>query len=384
MSKPKFFITTTVARTLFFFSGQPRLWKEDFEVTAIAEEQDNLRRFAEEEGIRYKHIPMKREISMFADIVSLFRWIWLLLKERPYMVHGNTPKASLLSMVSAWLTRRPVRIYMLHGLRYQTTRGRLRKVLLAIERLTCNCATHIICVSEGVRRQLVEDGLCKAEKATVIGYGTAGGIDTDRFSIEAIQGMPLVREKLGIPADGFVFCFVGRIVKEKGIDELVSAFDRLSQEDNNVYLFLVGPPEKDLDPIAKETEEVIAENKRIYAVGRQNDVRPWLAASNAFVLPSYREGVGMVLLEANAMGVPCIASDIIGCNDVVVEGVNGELVASQNTEALCQKMREWMVNPEKVAKMATTSRNHVLNHYEQSFVRDSAFNYYKQFSKAKK
>lgn len=378
--KPKFFISTTVARTLFFFNGQPRLWKEEFDVTAIAEEQDNLKRFAEEEGIFYKHIPMKREISLFADIASLLRWIWFLLKERPYIVHGNTPKAALLSMVAAWLTRRPVRIYMLHGLRYQTTRGRLRKVLLTIERITCNCATHIICVSEGVRRQLVEDGLCNSEKATVIGYGTAGGIDTERFSRDAIKGLPLVREQLSIPVDDFVFCFVGRIVKEKGINELVTAFDRLSKENKNVHLFLVGPPEKDLDPIAKETEEVIAENKRIYAVGRQNDVRPWLAACNAFVLPSYREGVGMVLLEANAMGVPCIASDIIGCNDVVTEGVNGELVTSQNTDALYQKMREWLLNPEKVTKIASTSRSHVQNHYEQNFVRKSAFNYYKQFS----
>ena len=377
--KPKLFITTTIPLTFIFFKGQPRLWEEKFDVCAVSSESDYLKKFAEEEGIGYKHIPMKRDISLFSDIASLFLWIWLLLKERPYIVHGSTPKAALLSMVAAWLTRRPVRIYMLHGLRYQTTQGRLRKVLLAIERLTCNCATHIICVSDGVRRQLVEDGLCNAEKATVIGYGTAGGIDTERFSRDAIKGLPLVREQLNIPKDDFVFCFVGRIVKEKGVNELVTAFDRLSHENKNIHLFLVGPPEKDLDPIAKETEDVIAENKRIYAVGQQNDVRPWLAASNAFVLPSYREGVGMVLLEANAMDVPCIASDIIGCNDVVTEGVNGELVASQNTEALYQKMREWLTNPEKVAKIASTSRSHVQNHYEQNFVRNSAFHYYKQF-----
>ena len=382
--KPKFFITTTVAQTLSFFKGQPRQWNEKFDVCAISSEFDELKQFAEEEGIKYKYIPMKRKISLFADIASLFRWIWLLLKERPNIVHGNTPKAALLSMIAAWLTRRPVRIYMLHGLRYQTTQGRLRRVLLVIERLTCNCATHIICVSEGVRRKLEGDGLCKEGEATVIGYGTAGGIDTERFSTEAIKGLPLVREQLRIPSGDFVFCFVGRIVKEKGINELVTAFDRLSQENNNVNLLLVGPSEKNLDPIAKETDELIAKNKRIYAVGKQNDVRPWLIASNAFVLPSYREGVGMVLLEANAMGVPCIASDIIGCNDVVVDGVNGEFVASQNTEALYKKMREWIANPEKVAMMAATSRSHVLNHYEQSYVRNNAFDYCIQFLNAKK
>lgn len=378
--KPLFFITTTVARTVFFFSGQPRLWKEKFEVMAIAAEHDKLEKFAEEEGIAYKYIPMHREISPLSDIACLVRFLWLFIKQRPYVVHGNTPKASLLSMVAAWLTRRPVRIYMCHGLRYQTTTGTLRKVLMAMERLSCSCATHVIGVSEGVCKQLIADGLCKEGKAKVIGYGTAGGIDVDRFSVDAIKGIPSIREQLGIPADDFVFCFVGRIVNDKGINELVAAFDRISRKQDDVHLLLVGPEEKDLDPINVESEELIKSNNHIYAVGGQNDVRPWLAATNAFVLPSYREGVGMVLLEANAMGVPCIASDIIGCNDVVVEGVNGELVAPRNAEALCDKMREWVNNPKKVAKMASVCREHVIQHYEQGFVWKSAFEYYKEIT----
>lgn len=378
--KPKFFITTTLGGTLFFFSGQPRLWKDEFDVTAIAADQDYLIRFAEQEGIAYKYIPMHREISLLSDFACLIRFIWFFTKERPLVVHGNTPKASMLSMVAAWFTQRPVRIYMCHGLRYQTTTGLMRKVLMAMERLSCSCATHVVGVSDGVCRQLVSDGLCKEGKAKVIGYGTAGGIDVERFSVEAIRGIPSVRQQLYIPVEDFVFCFIGRIVKDKGINELVAAFDRLSHELDNVHLLLIGLEEKDLDPIDGKTENLINLNKHIYAVGRQNDVRPWLAASNAFVLPSYREGVGMVLLEANAMGVPCIASDIIGCNDVVVEGVNGELVPAKNTDALHDKMKEWLEHPEKVLKMASLARNHVIAHYEQSFVRKSAFEYYKFIS----
>ena len=379
--KPKFFITATVGRTLFFFRGQPLLWKEIFEVTAISAERDRLVEFAEEEGIDYQFMPMHREISLWSDFVCLFRFIWTFVKERPMVVHGNTPKASMLSMVAAWLTRRPVRIYMCHGLRYQTTQGRLRKVLMAMERLSCNCATNVIGVSEGVCRQLVADGLCKEGKARVIGYGTAGGIDIERFSLDAIEGMSSIREEYGIPKDdAFIFIFIGRVVKDKGVNELVSAFDRLSHEKDNVYLFLLGAKEKDLDPIEEKTEKLMEANKHIYAVGRQNDVRPWLAASNAFVLPSYREGVGMVLLEANAMGVPCIASDIIGCNDVVSEGVNGELVPVKNPDALHDKMKEWLEHPEKVTKMASLAREHVVSHYEQDFVRKSAFEYYQSIS----
>lgn len=366
--KPKLFITTTAARTLPFFKGQTKLWNEVFDVCAVSSEKENLINFAQTEGIRYSYMPMHREISLVSDVCCLLRFIWLFIKEHPYIVHGNTPKASMLSMVAAWLTRRPVRIYMCHGLRYQTTTGNLRRILMFMEKLSCSCATQVICVSEGVRKQLVVDGLCKEGKGKVVGYGTAGGIRVDYFSREAIIGAPDKRAELGISKNAFVFSFVGRIVKDKGINELVVAFDMLSH-DYDVSLILVGPQEKDLDPINKETEEIIRTNKHIHAVGRQTDVRPYLAASDAFVLPSYREGVGMVLLEANAMGVPCIASDIIGCNDVVTVGVNGELVQPRNVEALYKKMKDWVEHRERVAELAKGCRNYVCSRYSSEDVK---------------
>lgn len=364
----KFYITTTLARTLFFFSGQPRLWKEQFDVCAIAAEKEKLRTFADEEGIRSKFMPMHREISLLSDMSCLFRFIWLFIKERPYVVHGNTPKASMLSMVAAWLTCRPVRIYMCHGLRYQTATGNLRRILMFMEKLSCSCATQVICVSEGVRKQLVVDGICKEGKGKVVGYGTAGGIDVNYFSRKALSATLDIRAELGIPQDDFVFSFVGRIVKDKGVNELVSAIDRLSKE-YQVHLLLVGPKENDLDPIDERTQILISKNKYIHAVGRQNDVRPYLAASDALVLPSYREGVGMVLLEANAMDVPCIASDIIGCNDVVTEGVNGELVQPKNVEALYRKMKDWVEHREYVTELAKGCRNYVCSRYSSEDVK---------------
>ena len=366
--KPKLFITTTVARTYTFFRGQTRLWNESFDVCAISSERDKLIDFAQKEGIRYCYMPMHREISLFSDVFCLLRFVWLFVKERPYIVHGNTPKASMLSMVAAWLTRSPVRIYMCHGLRYQTTTGNLRRILMFMEKLSCSCATQVICVSEGVRRQLVKDGLCKEEKGKIVGYGTAGGIDVSYFSRNAISETLDKRAELGIPKDDFVFSFVGRIVKDKGINELVAAFDKLSQE-YHVSLILVGSQERDLDPIDMKTEEMIKDNNHIHAVGRQSDVRPYLAASDAFVLPSYREGVGMVLLEANSMDVPCIASDIIGCNDVVTEGVNGELVQPRCADALYQKMKDWAEHRERVAELAKGCRNYVLSRYSSEDVK---------------
>lgn len=366
--KPKLFITTTAARTFSFFRGQTKLWNKTFDVCAISSEREKLISFAQAEGIRYKYIPMHREISLISDVCCLLRFIWLFIKERPYFVHGNTPKASMLSMVAAWLTRRPVRIYMCHGLRYQTTKGMLRRVLMFMENLSCSCATQVICVSEGVRKQLVDDGLCKESKGKVVGYGTAGGIDVNYFSRKALPATLDIRAELGIPQDDFVFSFVGRIVKDKGVNELVSAIDRLSQE-YHVHLLLVGPKENDLDPIDERTQILISKNKYIHAVRRQNDVRPYLAASDAFVLPSYREGVGMVLLEANAMDVPCIASNIIGCKDVVTEGVNGELVQPRCADALYQKMKDWIEHRDHVSELAKGCRNYVLSRYSSEDVR---------------
>lgn len=372
MKKKKLFITTTAARTLPFFKGQTKLWNEVFDVCAISSEKEKLINFSQTEGIRYNYMSMHREISLVSDVCCLLRFIWLFIKERPYIVHGNTPKASMLSMLAAWLTCRPIRIYMCHGLRYQTTTGNLRRILMFMEKLSCFCATQVFCVSEGVRKQLVKDGLCKEGKGKVVGYGTAGGIDVNYFSRKALYDTPDKRAKLGIHQNDFVFCFVGRVVKDKGINELVSAFDRLSQE-YHVHLLLVGPKENDLDPIDESTQILISKNKYIYAVGRQNDVRPYLATSDAFVLPSYREGVGMVLLEANAMGVPCIASDIIGCHDVVTEGVNGELVQPRCTDALYQKMKEWVEHRERVAELAKGCRNYVLSRYTHEDVKNAYY-----------
>ena len=373
--KPKFFITTTIPLTYIFFKGQPRLWEDRFDVCAVSSGPEILKQFAEEEGIRYKHIPMKREISLHADILCLFRWIWLLLKERPYIVHGNTPKASLLSMVAAWLTRRPVRIYMCHGLRYQGTQGKLRKLLMMMEKITCRCASHVVSVSKGVADVMVQDGLCPREKMSVVGYGSAGGVDIERYNPTNIESN--VRNEINISEDAFVFAFVGRIVKDKGINELVTAFDNINKKYPNTHLLLVGPVETIQNPIDESTFRIIEQNENIHSVGMQKDVRPYLKASNAFILPSYREGFGMVLIEAGAMGLPCITTDITGCNEIIVPEENGAIIEPQNTGALREEMEKWVSNPDMVKKMASNARKMVSERYDNRIVREQYFEFYK-------
>lgn len=375
MKRKKFYITTTIASTLYFFRGQPRIWKEQFDVYALSAEKNKLKAFAAEEGIGYHYLPMRREISLMADFMCLLRFIWIFLKEKPYVVHGNTPKASFLSMVAAWITRRPVRIYMCHGLRYQGTQGKLRKLLMAMESISCACATHVICVSRGVADTMIIDGLCKMNKVSVVGYGSACGVDIDKFDPQKVESN--IRLSNGIPEDAFVFTFIGRIVKDKGVNELVYAFEKLCQLYENIHLLLVGSNEIIQNPIDNRAFSLIRNNDRIHAVGAQEDVRPFLKASDVFVLPSYREGFGMVLIEAGAMGLPCITTNISGCNEIIIPGENGAIIEPQNEDALFNEMRLWIEKPCVVKELSSHARGLVQEKYDCSKVREKYWEFYK-------
>ncbi|MBQ9219032.1 MAG: glycosyltransferase family 4 protein [Muribaculaceae bacterium] len=373
---PKFFITTTVPTTFTFFRGQLQRLNEEFEVCAISSIKKELENFGHSEGVRTHYIDMSRPISLWRDLKSLFRFISFFLKERPTIVHGNTPKAALLSMVAGWLTRRPVRIYMCHGLRYQGTSGKMRSLLMWMERITCKCATHVVCVSEGVKNTFASDGICKPKKMRVIGYGSAGGIDLKHYDRSQVHED--IRAKLNIPTNGFVFAYVGRVVKDKGINELLHAFDRLAKEYKNCYLIIVGPEEVEQNPISEESRQIMRGNSQVFAVGRQSDVRPFLAAADGFVLPSYREGFGMVLIEAGAMGVPSITTNIIGCNEVIHDSVNGDIVESKDEEALYKQMKQWITHPEMVRQYSLNARKMVENRYEQQTVWQTYRDFYRQ------
>jgi glycosyltransferase involved in cell wall biosynthesis len=266
-------------------------------------------------------------------------------------------------------------------LRYQTTSGFLKIVLKTMEWISCHCATQVIGVSQGIVEKLVSDRLCNHNKIMLVGYGSAGGVDINKFSRDAIIGSKQhIRKDLGLSEEDFVFCFVGRIVKDKGINELVEAFDKLSKEYDKLHLMLIGP-EEESDPISAATKELIKSHGRIFFLGRQNDVRSYIAACNALVLPSYREGFGQVILEANALEIPCICTDIVGPRDVIDIFVNGELVKARDIYSLYQKMKEWVDNPSFVKEMGKTSRTYVESRFAQDIVRN---NYYQEYCRLAK
>ena len=363
----KFFITTTIPTTLGFFKGNLGYLSEWFDVCAISSQAENLRAVGEREGVRTYCIPMERPIALIKDFICLFKFILFFFKERPYVVHGNTPKASMLSMVSAWITRVPVRIYMCHGLRYQGTQGKMRKLLMLMEKLTSACATEVICVSNGVRDTFAKDGICPKSTSVVLGAGSATGLDIEHFNPDIVESN-VMRTELGLSKDDFVFIFVGRIVGDKGINEMVAAFNRLSEEYRHAHLVLIGNEELEQNPIAEDSRNVIQSNKRIHAIGRRSDVRPYLKDADAFVFPSYREGFGMVLIEANAMGTPAISSDIIGCNEIIIEGENGTLIPSRDEESLYIKMKDWLLHPDEVRQMSCMCRKSIVKRFDRTNV----------------
>lgn len=360
--KKKFLIITTVSDSLPFFKGQINVLKESFDVSLVSSPGIHLKEMCDLHSVTGYKVKMKREIAVFHDFLSLLNLILLFYKVKPFIVHGNTPKASLLSMIAAWVTRVPKRIYYVHGLRYHGEFGKKRKILMQMERLSCLLATDVIAVSDGVKTVLMDDGVCKKE-INLIWNGSVNGINLDYFNPDAESKS--VKEEYNIGNEDFVFGFVGRLVGDKGINELINAFKKINDGNKNTKLLLVGRFENDLDPLKPETINEIENNPCIIQAGFQSDVRSFFKAMDVFVFPSYREGFGIVLMEAGAMNVPSISSDIIGCNEIIIPDQNGFLIKSKDEGELQEKMEFCINNPAIIKQMSTLSRNNVLEKFEQ-------------------
>ena len=373
---PKLLRLTTVDISLnSLLKGQLRYLSQYFEVVGVAADTGVLQQVSEREGVRVVDLPMHREISLWADCKSLWALVKLFRRERPDIVHANTPKASLLGMVAAALCRVPNRIYTVTGLRFETTQGVLRFVLKTMERITCLCATKVIPEGDGVKSILLRERITRKPMQKILN-GNINGVDLEWYDrTESV--MQRAAEVRGDLTD-FTFVFIGRIVRDKGVNELVEAFSRLANERSDVRLMLVGRFEDDLDPLPQHTKKQIESNERLSFVGYQSDVRPYLVASDVLVLPSYREGFPNVVLQAGAMGLPVIVTDVNGSDEAICSGVNGVIVPKYSSEVLYRAMSDMVSDRDATANMAAVAREMVASRFDQKDVWAALANMYKE------
>ena len=368
-------ITTVPLSLKVLLKGQLRFMASNgFDVKGVSSEGEELREVHENEGIAVEAITMSRKITPFQDLKSLWEMWNFLRKEKPQIVHTHTPKAGIIGMLAARLAGVPHRLHTVAGLPLMEATGTKRKILNFVEKLTYSSATRVYPNSKGLYDFILQNNFTQSNKLKIIANGSSNGINTTFFSLAQVSEIERVtlREKLNIQPDDFVFVFVGRIVSDKGINELIKAFSELQTAENNeltgIKLLLVGGLESDLDPLNPETLAEINQNKDIISAGFQQDVRPFFAISDALAFPSYREGFPNVVMQAGAMGLPSIVSDINGCNEIIVEGENGLIIPSKNVEKLKEKMLTLAGDKNLYIKLKENSRRMIENRYEQSVV----------------
>jgi len=386
--------TSTIGLSLDIFcrSVLSELSKKGYDVIALSSPDDELSSLGSREGVRTIGVSMERHISLVKDCKSLLKLIRVFRQERPDMVHSMTPKAGLLCMIAAWIARVPIRIHTFTGLVWPTATGLSRKILMLTDKITCGCATHIIPEGQGVLDDLRNHDITN-KPMKVLGFGNVRGVDLECYSFRPeIESKVQVLKKEGT----FTFVFVGRLVGDKGIRELVSAFERLAVQDfgSKCRLVLVGMLEQNLDALPDSAMKEIETNQQIEYVGPQfgDDLLAWYAASDCFVFPSYREGFPNTVLEAGALGLPSIVTDINGSREIITDAdyqpkkletgetmsirKNGVVIPSKNEDALFYAMR-WMIeNPDARLQMAGCARQMVEDRYEQGFVRQCLYDFY--------
>ncbi len=376
-------VTTSDISLYLLLNQQLRFLSQHYEVVGLSADTGLLHQVEQREGVRVIELAMRRDISLLRDMSCLWHMIRIMKREKPFIVHANTPKGSLLAMIAARLTGVPHRIYTVTGLRYQGASGMGRMLLKTFEKTTCWFANKVIPEGEGVKRTLQQDHIT-SKPLEVLHHGNINGIDTNHFSVEACEEQRQdMRSQMKI-GDEFTFVFIGRIVKDKGMDELAEAMTRLRREGRRCKLILVGWFEKEGQTISEEHENFFRNNDSIRYVGYRKDVRPYLLAADALVFPSYREGFPRVVLEAGAMGLASIVTDINGCNEIIVDGENGIIIPPRNTEALYEAMLRFVDHPDDVAHMASQARARIQERYERSDVHEAILKMYQSLENEQK
>ena len=348
------------------------LREHGYNMHLICSLSEGLREFAQEQGIEYKAIVLNRQLSVIDDIIAYVRVCKYIKDKRIDTVIAHQYKARLIGMLAAVTMRVPNRIIFAHGVLYDTMTGLKRRLFILVDKFVASMAHKIVCVSPSVMKARLRDHINKQEKQFLLNKGTCGGIDTKIMFNPAsydYHDISDLREKLGIATDEFVVGFCGRLVRDKGVIELLEGFKRLKEanSDRRIKLLIIGPKET-RDTLPKESFEIIDTNQNIVFTGRINrtDMPKHYKLMDVFILPSYREGYPTVILEAMSMGVPCIVSRSTGCIDSIVEGENGVYTDIEPNDIKTQI--EKFLDKDYRTHLASNCRDYIVNNYDHSIV----------------
>ncbi len=380
MKKPKLVRITTVPISLnLLIRGQMKFMREKgFEVYTASAEGPEIDELTTREGVPHKIFPLTRKITPLTDTRALWELVRWFREVQPDIVHSHTPKAGLIAMMAARMAGVPHRLHTVAGMPLMESSGAKRAILERVEALTYACSTRVYPNSYNLKEFIQANFSVSPDKIKVLGAGSSNGIDTSWFErtpdieVRARQ----IRQQYDIPENAPVFCFIGRIVQDKGINELTAAFREVIKSEPSARLLLVGPFEDHLDPVTIETRKEITNNPAIITTGFQSDIRPFLAASNVFVFPSYREGFPNVVLQASCMELPCIVSNINGCNEIIEDGVNGRIIPPKESAPLARAMVELLENANLRCRWGGAARSRVVMDFEQSVLWEKIHNEY--------
>jgi len=330
-------------------------------VTLIASPGVELDEFRRTAPVQTHCVPITRAISPFRDLRSILMLIRIFRAQAFDLVHTHTPKAGLLGMIASCMARVPRRVHTLHGLPLETARGLKRRLLIMADRLTCGLAHKVCVVSASLRHRALDLQLCDPRKAVVLADGTACGVDLLRFTrtTAVLDQAAEIRRKLAIPPDAIVLGFVGWLVADKGVAELIDVFTALAKRHDNLHLLMIGPEGGKRDPLPPRTLGTIRQHRGIHYAGLVSDPVPFYAAMDLCVLPTRREGFPYALLEAAALEVPVVATRVTGCVDAVVDGETGLLVDPVDPEGLAAAVERLARDPVLRSALGTAARRRV-------------------------
>ena len=363
----KIIIISTVPISLaFLIKGLPKYLSRFYDVKLVSSSSPLNPEISKYEGIKIKAIEMTRRITPIQDLKALYKLYKYISYENPNIVYTFTPKAGLLGMAASFLTRVPVRIHNVVGLPMMEANGVKLIVLKFIEKLTYFLSTKVFCNSFGLQKYINNN--LTSLPITVVGQGSINGVDTEYFKNKHNKEEELeVKNTYNISKDDFVITFIGRLVKDKGINELVESFIILLKKYPNLKLLLVGVYEDNLYKIDKETEQLINESNAIITAGFQKDTRKFLSITDLFTLPSYREGLSNALIEAGSFGVPLLATDIIGNNEVIENNVTGLLVKMKDVSSLTNGIEKFITDKKFYSYIKNNVRGEIIKKYNQNY-----------------